>query len=382
MNGRRPRAGSDGRAATGRAATGYAAPGHAAPVNAAAESPAGPRMKKRNASASDVARRAGVSRTTVSFVLNNTPGKSIPETTRQNVLRAARELAYTPNEQARRVAMVKHHSIGFFIPHSGYISSDAYIIRILEGMTPVLNKARFQLVLQPLKLKQRGYLQLARQDAVDGIILMNTHDADTGLAELIQAGFPLVVIGTISRPDVCQIDIDNRASAASAVRHLVSLGHRDIGMIVHAPPTFYAARDRHAGFRAAMKDAGLRVNAAWVKDANLSEESGYRAMKEILRAPRRPTAVFAGNDVVAYGAAQAIKEAGLSIPRDISLVGFDDDLASRYFNPPLTTVTNPAPGLGAEAARLVISLLKSRPVPRTRSVLPTTLAVRESCRAR
>jgi DNA-binding LacI/PurR family transcriptional regulator len=338
-------------------------------------------MLKKSASATDVAARAGVSRTTVSFVLNNTPGKSIPEKTRQNVLRAARELAYTPNEQARRVAMVKHHTIGFFIPHSGYISSDAYIVRILEGMTPVLNKGRFRLVLQPLKLEQRNYLQLARQDAADGIILMNTHDADTGLADVIRAGFPLVVIGTISRQDVCQIDIDNRASAASAVRHLVSLGHRDIAMIAHAPLTFYAARDRHAGFRAAMREAGLRVSRDWVREANLSEDSGYRAMKEILAGRRRPTAVFAGNDVVAYGAAQAIKDSGLTIPRDISLVGFDDDLASRYFNPPLTTVTNPAPGLGAEAARLLISLLKSRPVAMRRSLLPTTLAVRESCRA-
>jgi LacI family transcriptional regulator len=338
-------------------------------------------FSKRNASAADVARRAGVSRTTVSFVLNNTPGKSIPEKTRQNVLKAARALAYTPNEQARRVAMVKHHSIGFFIPHSGYISSDAYIIRILEGMTPVLNKGRFQLVLQPLKLQQKGYLQLARQDAVDGIILMNTHDADVGLAEIIAAGFPLVVIGTITRRDVCQIDIDNRASAASVVHHLASQGHRDIAMIVHAPLTFYAARDRQEGFRAAMRQAGLRVRADWVREANLTEESGYRAMREILRASRRPTAVFAGNDVVAYGAAQAIKDAGLAIPHDISLVGFDDDLASRYFNPPLTTVTNPAPGLGAEAARLLISILKSRPVATRRTILPTALAVRESCRA-
>ncbi len=337
-------------------------------------------MKPR-ASATDVARRAGVSRTTVSFVLNNTPGKSIPEETRQNVLNAARELAYTPNEQARRVAMVKHHSIGFFIPHSGYISSDAYIIRILEGMTPVLNKGRLQLVLQPLKLAQRNYLQLARQDAIDGIILMNTHDADTGLAQVIEAGFPLVVIGTISRRDVCQIDIDNQASAALAVRHLQSLGHRDIAMIVHAPQTFYAARDRLAGFRSAMREAGLRVNADWVREANLSEQSGYQAMREILRGKRKPTAVFAGNDVVAYGAVQAIKDAGLCVPRDISLVGFDDDLASRYYNPPLTTVTTPAPGLGAEAARLLISILKSRPVPMNRSVLPTSLAVRESCRA-
>ncbi len=210
------------------------------------------------------------------------------------MLEAARALAYTPNENARSVAMVKHHSIGFFIPHSGYVSSDAYIFRIIEGMTPVLNKARFQLVLQPLKLKQTDYLQLARQDNVDGIILMNTHDDDLGLMEIIDSGFPLVVIGTISRPDVCHIDIDNRAAAASAVRHLISLGHRDIGMIGHAPLAFYAARERREGFREALCEADLTLRPEWVRDGDLTEESGYWAMVEILARDRRPTAVFAG----------------------------------------------------------------------------------------
>jgi DNA-binding LacI/PurR family transcriptional regulator len=338
-------------------------------------------MKGKAASSKDVARRAGVSRTTVSFVLNNAPGKTIPEETRQKVLEAARALSYTPNEEARSVAMIKHHSIGFFIPHSGYISSDAYIIRVIEGMTPVLNKGRFQLVLQPLKLKQMNYLQLARQDNVDGIILMNTHDQDSGLSEIIDAGFPLVVIGSISRPEVCQIDIDNQSAASAAVGHLISLGHRDIGMIVHAPLTYYAARDRHQGFRAALNGAGIEVRDEWVREANLTEESGYRAAREILEEKRRPSAIFAGNDVVAYGAIQAIKDAGLSIPDDISIIGFDDDLLSRFLNPPLTTVTNPAPGLGAEAARLLINILRGRAAGCQRLVLPTSLALRESCKA-
>ncbi len=337
-------------------------------------------MKRQKASSYDVARKAGVSRTTVSFVLNNTPGKTIPEGTRQKVLAAARALSYVPNENARSVAMVKRNSIGFFIPHSGYISSDAYIFRVLEGMTPVLNKARFQLVLQPLQLREMNYLQLARQDNVDGIILMNTHDDDAGLAEIIEAGFPLVVIGSIARTDVCQIDIDNHAAAAAAASHLIRLGHRRIAMIAHAPLAYYASRERRGGFTRAMRDAGLPVHREWMQVANLSEESGYMAMRQILAAQRRPTAVFAGNDVVAYGAVQAIRDAGLAIPHDISVVGFDDDLLSRYLNPPLTTVTNPAPGLGAEAARLLISKLKGRPAPGPRTVLPTSLALRGSCR--
>lgn len=337
---------------------------------------------RRRASALDVARRAGVSRTTVSFVLNNAPGKNIPEETRRRVLEAARELDYTPNEKARSVAMVKHHSIGFFISHTGYISSDAYIFRVIEGMVRELNKARFQLVLQPLKLQQMDYLHLARQDSVDGIILMNTHDRDSGLSEVVGARFPLVIIGTVNRPEVCQIDIDNRDSAATAVRHLVSLGHREIAMIVHAPLSYYAAQDRHVGYRLALEEAGIVYRREWVREASLTEESGYTAMREILAMRPRPTAVFAGNDVVAYGAVQAVKDAGLSIPEDLSLVGFDDDLMSRYLNPPLTTITNPAAGVGSEAARRLVEILEGRAEKATRSVLPTTLAVRESTASR
>ena len=337
-------------------------------------------MAERKATSADVAIRAGVSRTTVSFVLNNTPGKNIPEGTRRKVLEAAREMGFVPNEKARDVAMIKHNSIGFFIPHAGYISSDAYIIRVIEGMTPVLNKNRFRLVLQPLKLQEMDYLARARQDSVDGIVLMDTRDDDKGLVELIAAGFPLVVIGTVSHSSVIQIDIDNRSAARSAVEYLISLGHQDIGMILHAPVSYYASRDRFEGYRDAMEGAHRVVRKQWVHSANLTEESGYKAMAEILAGEKRPTAVFAGNDVVAYGGMQAIKDAGLSIPGDISIVGFDDDLPSRYVNPPLTTVTNPAPSLGAEAARMLIRVLRGHTAAELSPALPMLLAVRDSCR--
>ena len=338
-------------------------------------------MVSKRVSSEDVARRAGVSRTTVSFVLNNTPGKTISEETRRRVLDAARELRYTPNERARTIAMVMHFSIGFFIPHSGYLSSDAYIIRVIEGMTPVLNKNRFQLVLQPLKLQEMNYLQIARQDNVDGIILMNTHDDDEGLSQVIAEEFPLVVIGSISNREVCQIDIDNRASAATAVNYLIDLGHREIAMITHAPLSYYAARDRYDGYRSALEAAGIPLEKRWVREANLTEQSGYQAMSKILASGRRPTALFAGNDVVAYGAIQAIKDKGLTIPGDISVIGFDDDSLSRYLNPPLTTISNPATGLGAEAAGLIIDIMRGQHPCGHSRLVPTSLSVRESCTA-
>jgi DNA-binding LacI/PurR family transcriptional regulator len=336
-------------------------------------------QRGRPVSSLDVARRAGVSRTTVSFVLNNAPGKSIPEATRARVLAAARELAYVPNARARSIALVKHRTIGFFVPHAGYVSSDAYVQRIIQGMSPVLNKSRFRLVLRALAIEQRDYLQAVEQDEVDGVVLMNTHGGDRGLTELVEAGLPLVVIGTLADRRIRQLDIDNRLAAAEAVRYLVGLGHRDIGMVVHAPLTYTAARDRLAGFRATMAAARIPVRRDWVRAADLTEQSGHRAMTEILACRRRPTAVFASNDVVAYGALKALQERGLAVPGDVSLMGFDDDLLSRYLKPQLTTVFNPAASLGAEAARLLIGLIRGTPVtahPRLR----TSLVVRDSCR--
>jgi LacI family transcriptional regulator len=335
--------------------------------------------RSRPVSSLDVARRAGVSRTTVSFVLNNAPGKSIPEATRARVLTAARELAYVPDARARRIALVRHRTIGFFIPHAGYLSSDAYVHRIIQGMSPVLNKSRFRLVLQPLSVDQRNYLQVARQDEVDGVVFMNAHGGDRGLAELLEARLPLVVIGTLADPRVAQLDIDNRQAAEEAVRYLVGLGHRRIAMVVHAPLSYLAARERLAGFRAAMAAARLPVRRDWIRTADLTEASGHQAMREILAGRGRPTAVFASNDVVAYGALKALQEEGLSVPGEVSLMGFDDDQLSRYLRPQLTTVFNPATSMGAEAARLLIGLVRGTPVP-PHARLRTSLVVRESCR--
>jgi LacI family transcriptional regulator len=350
-------------------------------------------MKKRMVSASDVAKLAGVSRTTVSFILNNTPGKHISEATRQRVLQAAAALEYVPDEDAVSVARRTHFTIGFFISHSSSIFTDAYIIRLIDGMALVFNKHRCRLILQPLRQSQTNYVELARSQSLDGVILINTHTNDPGIFELEKAGIPLVVIGSIEGLHIPQVDIDNSAAAREMTEHLIALGHRNIAMIVHAPVSYYAAAHRLAGYTAALEAAGLKVNAEYIKIADFTEASGYRAMREILDIKDRPTAVFAGNDVVAYGAMQAIQDAGLNIPADISLAGFDDDYLSRYLNPPLTTVTQPAAGLGEAAARLVLKQILSPTslseasdfTPHAsdihRIILPTVLALRESCRS-
>ena len=338
-------------------------------------------MAAKRISASDVAQKAGVSRTTVSFVLNNTPGKGVSEDTRQKVLKIAAELNYTPNEGARSLALLKHHSIGIFICHTHFVFSDAYIVRLIEGISQELNKHRIQLVIQSVRLDQSNYLQLARQDNVDGIILLNTHDNDEGLSEIIEADFPLVVIGSLSDRTICQVDIDNMAASKKVTEHLINLGHKRIAMIIHAPIVYYAARMRYKGYREAMEEAGLAVSKQWICEGDFSEQSGYSAMQKLLCSADSPTAVFAGNDMIAYGAVKAVKDAGMNIPSDISIAGFDDDFLSRYLNPPLTTMSLPAAGLGSTASRLLINcLLGKKPPKEKKIILPTHLSVRESCK--
>lgn len=339
-------------------------------------------MKRSRVSAADVAGEAGVSRTTVSFVLNNTPGKHISESTRQRVLEAAARLGYEPNQDARRLAMLRNRSIGLFICHSQYVYTDAFIVRTIEGMSQAVNRHRVRLVIQPLGLREQSYLSLAERDNVDGIILINTHDDDPALTEVIDAGFPAVSMDYLENREISQVYVDNRVAGRELVDYLATLGHRRIAMITHAPTYFSASKMRLQGYRDAMEAHGAEIAEGYITYGDFSEQSGYQAMNELLNLRRPPTAVFAGNDVVAYGALTAIKEAGLLVPQDISLVGFDDDYLSRYLDPPLTTMALPAAGMGSAAAALLVDRLdRETPAAKTqRLVLPTHIAIRSSCR--
>jgi DNA-binding LacI/PurR family transcriptional regulator len=336
---------------------------------------------RKPVSAAEVARRAGVSPTTVSFVLNNTPGKSISEQTRQRVLKAAAELNYLPNGVARSLAMRRRYTVSVIVRESLDVLSDAFLLRIVEGLSQELNRHRFGLAVRPARLRRGRYLGALRAGGSQGAILINATERDPCLEELSRSGFPLVVIGSLAEATIPQVDIDNRAAAQEAVQHLIGLGHRRIALIAHAPLAQHTSSLRHRGYLDAMAAAGLDTQEDWIREGDFSERGGYREMYGLLHLEPRPTAVFAGNDSMAYGALQAIEDAGLEVPRDISLVGFDDDTLSRYLDPPLTSVSIPAGGLGSRAARLLVELI-SEPEAQAerRIVLPTSLSIRASTR--
>ncbi len=176
-------------------------------------------------------------------------------------------------------------------------------------------------------------------------MLVNTYYRDKGLLGLIAENFPLVVIGKMENKNIAQVDIDNFSAAGEVVNYLSDLGHKKISMIIHGPLAYYAVKGRLEGYKKALIENEIPVREDYIVQGNFSEESGYMAMQKLLSLKDRPTAVFAGNDLIAYGAIQDIKDKGFSIPKDISVIGFDDDLFSRYQQPPLTTMNLPASGL-------------------------------------
>ncbi|MFW5801096.1 MAG: LacI family DNA-binding transcriptional regulator [Spirochaeta sp.] len=338
-------------------------------------------MKAKRISAEDVGKKAGVSRTTVSFVLNNTPGKSISEDTRQRVLMAAASLGYTPNEAARRLAMTRGKSIGLYICHSKSVFSDAFIMRLIEGMTQTVNKKRVRLVIHQTPLMGSNYLQLAQEDDVSGLILVNTHESDYELQRVVESGFPAVIMDFHEALTVDQIGTDNKQAAYEMVEYLIGLNHRRIAMITHARLEFTASRLRRTGYAEALAAAGIPYDESLVKIGNFTEESGYLRAEELLQLPELPTAIFAGNDVVAYGVLSALRDNGVDVPQQISVVGFDDDFLSRYLNPPLTTMVLPAASMGAKAVDMLLHRMEAGEdqveLPKT-ILLPSHLVIRES----
>jgi LacI family transcriptional regulator len=344
--------------------------------------------KRKPVSQIEIARIAGVSRTTVSFVLNNVRGKNISEETRQRVVAAAREFGYTPDEAAVDTATSRDGAISLFVAHSDSVFSDAYILRLLEGMGPVLNKARRGLRVVQFRVSRNDYLETARRNGYEGVLLLNTHVDDPGIAPLEESGLPFVVIGSLPDARLAQVDIDNAEAARKVGEYLLSLGHRDIAVVAHAPEAFLAVRARLQGFLGALRDAGIELPPERIAFAHFTEESGYAATKSLLERGQarsgarseRPTALFATNDMVAYGALRALDEAGLAVPEDVSVAGFDDDYMSRYTNPPLTTMTLPAEGIGRIAAESLLWALDGKPPRAGTRLLPTSLTIRRSCR--
>lgn len=343
-------------------------------------------MTAKRVTMRQIAEKAGVSRTTVSFVLNDVPGFNISPETRNRILAVARELNYIPDSVAQSLVSRRVGVIALVLRQSPHqVVSDAFLAPVVQGIVMAVKSRGYHVLIEPLDpAKSRvSYGDLVRSRRADGIILSGPRLDDKELARIHEENIPIVMMGQLPGSDIPFVDVDNVQGARLAVQHLIDLGHRDIACITNAPLAYTASRDRLEGYRQALEAAGIPYREELVRTGDFTDESGAAAIRDILEKVRpRPTAVFAASDVVALGVMSAIHAEGLRIPDDIALVGFDDIPLSEYVNPRLTTVHLPAYGLGWGAGKMLMDLIhRPAELDSTRCLLDTELVVRESCGA-
>jgi DNA-binding LacI/PurR family transcriptional regulator len=334
-----------------------------------------------------VAKHAGVSRTTVSFVLNNVVGAGIPKETRQRVLRSALALGYVPNAAAKSLASGASQTIGLVVANTQHLQVDAFIPQVLYSLCQDSHDLGYRVLLETVEdvSKPGAYDDLVRGQRIDGLIVINTRSDDAQLPDLIRRNFPVVLLGFADWATLGDrtgaIWTDARQASRRATEHLLQLGHSRIAHITFSPEDYHATQDRKRGYLDALQDAKLS-DQGLLEHGNYSADSGFEAANRLFKRRQRPTALFAGNDTVAIGAMAAIRQLGLRIPEDVAVVGYDDIPIARHLAPALTTVRVSATEHGRLAIRILVQLMHSQPTDKVQQLLHTPLIVRDSCGAR
>jgi DNA-binding LacI/PurR family transcriptional regulator len=339
---------------------------------------------RRNGSTlEEVASHAGVSRATVSRVVNGSP-KVSPDV-RRAVEAAVLELGYVPNRAARSLVTRRSGSIGVVITEpTGRLFADPFFPRILRGVSAALNARDLQLVL----LMPSGAADTQRTadylsaGHVDGVLLISLHGDDPLPDRIVNAGIPFVVGGRPLRtPAASYVDVDNRGGARSAVEHLIANGRRAIATIT-GPTDMGAGVDRLAGYRDALDDAGIAFDQTLIATGDFTHDGGAAAMERLLKARGDIDAVFAASDLMAAGAMTVLENAGKRVPQDVALVGYDDSPIASTLRPRLTSVRQPIEEMGHEMARLVVDRVEGTDSVQRRVILATELVKRASSAGR
>ncbi|MDW8319765.1 MAG: LacI family DNA-binding transcriptional regulator [Armatimonadota bacterium] len=328
-----------------------------------------------------IAARVGVSQATVSYVLNNKAGARVSASIRAEILRIARELNYYPNEAARRLAGVRSRTLGIlqlYVRHSvlaGWWSSE-----VMRGIADTGFTQGYHLMIYAMSEDVREMcLNAVYSGRLEGLIILAPYKDEPLLKELCSADVPVAVVGShqVFGEKMVAVDADNEMGGYLATKHLIEQGHRRIAHL-HGALNIPNACDRLRGYHRAMQEAGLPILPELVRESGFLEQGSYEITRELLQLPEPPTAVFAANDVSAVGVLRAVKDAGLHVPEDVAIIGYDGTPFTQLTEPPLSTVEQPASEMGRVAARLLIEVIDGY-TPSERVVkLPVRLAARSS----
>ncbi|MFD7655029.1 LacI family DNA-binding transcriptional regulator [Actinosynnema sp. NPDC059797] len=333
-------------------------------------------MDRRPVTLEEVARVAGVSRATVSRVVNGVA--TVDRELRQVVEKAISTTGYAPNRAARSLVTRRAGAIGLVLPDEGRTLHDPYFGRVVSGVLPVIRPLGVQLVLTTTD--PGGHQEVVddvRQRRLDGVILIHTHDADPLPRLLTESNLPVVLAARPVRPmSITYVDVDQAAGAALAVDHLVARGCRRVATIT-GPLEAPAGQDRLRGFREAVSRHGLPEPL--VVEGDFSREGGAAAAHRLVADPERGfDGLFVASDLMATGALPVLRHRGLRVPEDVKVVGFDDSSPAVECDPPLTTVRQPVEDMAAEMARLLVERVERPDRPISSVVFAPTLVVRRS----
>lgn len=332
----------------------------------------------RRATVHEVAAYAKVSAQTVSRVVNGVP--RVAARTRERVLAAVKALDYEPNTLARGLVTRRTRTLGVLV----YDIANPYYGQMVRGMEDAAFSRGYDLIIGNSDADHRkdlSYLRVFRRRGVDGILATIADPSRGGLQEWTRASCPVVFLDKFYGSEDCSyVTVNNRSAAFQAVDHLLQIGHRRIGIVTASVTASVSVKERFAGYREALRARGVEYDPALTaRSERQIEEGGFQAARKLLQAGRVPTALFCINDVIAIGAMRAIYDAGLEIPRDISVVGFDDVPIAALLRVPLTTVAQPIQRMGAAAVELLMERIEGAPPrPPRQVVLEAHLVVRRS----
>jgi LacI family transcriptional regulator, purine nucleotide synthesis repressor len=325
-----------------------------------------------------VAAQAGVSTTTVSHVINDT--RFVANETRERVFAAMESLNYAPSLVARSLKVKETNSIGMLVT----TSSNPFFAEVVRGVERYCFEQGYNLMLGNTEGQTEtalSYLKMMLRKRVDGLLIMCSEGQQEVFKQLDWLdNLPVVVMDWGLDSDRVDLIADNsHLGGYLATRHLIALGHRDIGCIM-GPAGRAPATQRLAGFEQAMGEAQLTVLPEWLQAGEFDCASGFNAMQTLLAQPERPSALFVFNDMMAMGAISAIHQAGLKVPEDISLVGYDNVELAQYLSPPLTTINQPKEALGRLAVTRLLARINGQQIENRLITLEPDLVIRQSCR--
>ncbi|WP_406678658.1 LacI family DNA-binding transcriptional regulator [Moorella sp. ACPs] len=323
----------------------------------------------------EVAKLAGVSPSTVSRVLSNSP--YVSEETRQRVLEAVKLLEYKPNRLASNLRKMSSKTIVVVLPDI----TNPFFARILQGLEDVARENGYHVLLgdtgNNLKL-EKDFIDLVRERFVDGLILATARIRKEEILAISQEMPVVLACEYVEGYDIPTVSIDNISAARQATEHLINLGHKRIGFIT-GPLGVILSRDRLKGYRQALLLHEIPIDESLIQEGDFSVKSGYDIMMKFLAVNPPPTAVFASNDEMAVGAMKAIKHKGMRVPDDVAVIGFDDIPLCTLVEPELTTIAQPKYEIGTHAMDMLLKIIKKEELVNKQIVLAHHLVVRESC---